>query len=202
MGIDEDVYEEPCDIDEDAVAEIRKYTERLKDFKPSIAQDLKTLLSEDVPEVLGPTWERSGPGSKNFESLVKKVAGLASRSGEAAHNDAFMFINRPERLERAKSKLAMAHRLLLEAHQLLRDEALTPSEPLPKDTPIGCEHDDPLWDATDFAHAAWWRGSDHAAEVFCRKVNEVLDGKDSGSGSGYEPWESTRRRLLALVTKS
>lgn len=65
----------------------------------------------------------------------------------------------------------------------------------------GCEHDYPDLDATDGAHAAWWRGHDHTTMVFCRMVNDILDGKDTGSGSGYEPWESTRRRLLELVTK-
>lgn len=31
--------------------------------------------------------------------------------------------------------------------------------------------DDPIWDATDGAHPAWWRGHDHAAQ----KMQEALD---------------------------
>lgn len=60
-------------------------------------------------------------------------------------------------------------------------------------------HDDPALDATDFAHPAWWRGEQHSALVFCEKVNQILDGKDDGSGFGYEPWHATRMRLLELV---
>lgn len=56
-------------------------------------------------------------------------------------------------------------------------------------------------DATDGAHPAWWRGHDHATKVFCQKVNEILDGKDDGSGVASEPWESTRRRLLKQETQ-
>lgn len=59
--------------------------------------------------------------------------------------------------------------------------------------------DDPELDCTDGAHPAWWRGHDHTTIVFCKKVNEILDGKDDGHGVSNEPWESTRRRLLALA---
>lgn len=56
--------------------------------------------------------------------------------------------------------------------------------------------DDSELDATDGAHPAWWRGRDHAVNVLCQKINEILDGKDNGEGVSSEPWESTRRKLL------
>lgn len=59
--------------------------------------------------------------------------------------------------------------------------------------------DDPSLDATDFAHPAWWRGEEHAVDVTCRKINEILDGKDAGHGTAREPWHSTRQRLVALA---
>jgi hypothetical protein len=62
-------------------------------------------------------------------------------------------------------------------------------------------YDDPELDATDGAHPAWWRGHDHTTKVFCQKVNEILDGKDSGHGTANEPWESTRRRIMELVRR-
>lgn len=58
--------------------------------------------------------------------------------------------------------------------------------------------DNPEFDGIENANPAWWRGHWHSAEVFCQKVNEILDGKDDGSGVGNPPWEPTRRRLLAL----
>jgi len=59
--------------------------------------------------------------------------------------------------------------------------------------------DNPDFDATDAAHPTWWRGHEHTAEVFCRLVNEILDGKPIGGGIAVQPWEGTRRRLEALV---
>jgi hypothetical protein len=59
--------------------------------------------------------------------------------------------------------------------------------------------DNPVWDSTDYAHPAWWRGHQHTAEEFCRLVNEILDGKDDGRGFNYQPWHDTRRRILGLV---
>ena len=59
--------------------------------------------------------------------------------------------------------------------------------------------DDPEMDATDFAHPAWWRGNDQGVIVLCGMINKILDGKDEGHGTSREPWESTRRRLIALA---
>lgn len=58
--------------------------------------------------------------------------------------------------------------------------------------------DDPMLDATDFAHPAWWRGNDHAFLQMTRKINEILDGKELG-GWCREPWESLRWRLAGLA---
>lgn len=61
--------------------------------------------------------------------------------------------------------------------------------------------DNPEYDGTDFAHPAYWRGHDKTATIFCQYVNEILDGKDDGSGWDYQPWHDTRRRLLNLAPK-
>jgi hypothetical protein len=60
--------------------------------------------------------------------------------------------------------------------------------------------DDPELDGTDFAHPAWWRGHEYTTDMFCRNVNKILDGKDHGRGSNYEPWGALRRRLLDIVS--
>ncbi len=53
--------------------------------------------------------------------------------------------------------------------------------------------------ADDAGNPAWWRGHDEACTILCQKVHAILDGRGSGRGVANEPWESTRRRLLALV---
>jgi hypothetical protein len=65
------------------------------------------------------------------------------------------------------------------------------------DTPT--PHDDPEADCTDAAHPAWWRGQEYGAHAMIRAVRDALDGRDDGSGTATEPWESLRRRLLALA---
>ncbi len=61
--------------------------------------------------------------------------------------------------------------------------------------------DDPIFDGTDGAHPAWWRGHLHTADQHCKLTNEILDGKDADGGTANEPWESTRRRLRELAHK-
>ena len=51
--------------------------------------------------------------------------------------------------------------------------------------------------AADEVNPAWWRGNDAAVAILCQKIHAILDGKDDGRGVANEPWESTRRRLLA-----
>ena len=41
---------------------------------------------------------------------------------------------------------------------------------------------------------------DYGCNSTMEAVNRILDGKDTGSGTANEPWESTRRRLLLLVS--
>ncbi|CAB4140596.1 hypothetical protein UFOVP398_54 [uncultured Caudovirales phage] len=53
-------------------------------------------------------------------------------------------------------------------------------------------------DGTDFAHREWWRGYDDAFNHTCLDLQEMLDGKDNGVGTCNEPWETLRRRVLAL----
>jgi hypothetical protein len=61
------------------------------------------------------------------------------------------------------------------------------------------ETDRPEADATDFAHPAWWRGEAYGFDEMRRAVEAILDGKDQGHGTAREPWETVRRRLLALI---
>ena len=58
-------------------------------------------------------------------------------------------------------------------------------------------HDDPELDATDSAHPAWWRGSDHTFHIMCDMVNKILDGKEP-LGVSSEPWQKLRLRLYNL----
>lgn len=48
-------------------------------------------------------------------------------------------------------------------------------------------------DCTDFAHPAWWRGSDYGVAGACERVNEFLDGKLAGSMR--EPMQSLKDRI-------
>lgn len=66
--------------------------------------------------------------------------------------------------------------------------------------PVECK-DDPFMDGTDFAHPAWHRGVDYSYQIFCGKVEEILDGKDAGEGTSREPWHTIRQRLVTLVKK-
>ena len=59
--------------------------------------------------------------------------------------------------------------------------------------------DNPNFDGTDAAHPAWWRGHDHAVASLCQILNKIMDGEDDRSGTASEPWESVRRRLLAIL---
>lgn len=61
--------------------------------------------------------------------------------------------------------------------------------------------DRPDCDGTDAAHPAFWRGHDHAIKTACQMLNEIMDGRAEPAGVSSEPWESTRRRLYALVHK-
>lgn len=61
--------------------------------------------------------------------------------------------------------------------------------------------DDPEWDATDFAHPAWWRGSDYTVDQLASQVNEILDGKDDMSGYCQEPWQTSRKRIFELKSE-
>ena len=45
----------------------------------------------------------------------------------------------------------------------------------------------------------YWRVHDSAIAGVCYAVGRILDGQDGGGGVASDPWESTRRRLLAAV---
>lgn len=61
--------------------------------------------------------------------------------------------------------------------------------------------DDPDTDSTDYAHPAWWRAHEQTTQVFCDLVTKILDGNDNGGGANHEPWQTLRRRLLAMVAR-
>ena len=80
--------------------------------------------------------------------------------------------------------------------------AATPQAPQPVvDATIGQQAVDDdaemAQQAADEVNPAWWRGNDAAVAILCQKIHAILDGKDDGRGVANEPWESTRRRLLA-----
>lgn len=69
--------------------------------------------------------------------------------------------------------------------------------PLPNDI-----EDDPLFDNTDFAHPAFWRGQLSGVHGACKSIENTLDGEDDGSGVvNDERLEKLRRRLLVNITK-
>ena len=61
--------------------------------------------------------------------------------------------------------------------------------------------DDPECDGTDAAHPAFWRGNEYATQVMVGLIENILDGKDTGIGKANEPWETARRRMIAMVDK-
>ncbi len=58
--------------------------------------------------------------------------------------------------------------------------------------------DYPDADCTDFAHPAWWRGYDYAANSLIRYINDLLDRKVDEGGTMNSPMEELKRRLIAL----
>lgn len=58
--------------------------------------------------------------------------------------------------------------------------------------------DDPILDATDFAHPAWWRGELYGVEEACRFLNRVLD--EGYRGGMRNPLGALADRLNAPVT--
>lgn len=78
----------------------------------------------DEPRIMcGPTPESHGPGTKNFESLIKSIATSATRVGAVANYGYFFWRQKPESVTRAQEKLDQAHRLLVGAHALLAELA-------------------------------------------------------------------------------
>jgi hypothetical protein len=53
-------------------------------------------------------------------------------------------------------------------------------------------------DGTDYAHPSYWRGSDAAFATMCEQLRKILDGEDDCKGKCQEPWDTLRRRVLAL----
>lgn len=59
--------------------------------------------------------------------------------------------------------------------------------------------DDTIFDATDAAHPAWWRGHDHTADVFAKKVTMWLDGEIPHPKGMREPWQGIHERIYAAL---
>lgn len=60
-----------------------------------------------------------------------------------------------------------------------------------------------FWDATDYAHPAWWRGSDYGCFAAASRIQDVLDGTDTGAGViASKELEKVRREVLKLMGKA
>ena len=68
---------------------------------------------------------------------------------------------------------------------------------------MGTSCDEPLWDGTDGACPAYWRGEDRAVVVVTRLINEWLDrfekGEEVPGTLGSHPLGVLRERLRLLV---
>lgn len=59
--------------------------------------------------------------------------------------------------------------------------------------------DDPEADGTDYAHPAYWRGSDAGVRGAVMRIRQAIDGHDDGSGViGDSDLEDVRRKILAM----
>ena len=58
--------------------------------------------------------------------------------------------------------------------------------------------DNPLWDCTDAAHPAWWRGEKYSAYKAAELIAKILSGEDKCRGKMNEPLETMRRSVLDL----
>lgn len=54
----------------------------------------------------------------------------------------------------------------------------------------------------DDGSPAYWRGHNDGIIGALSAITAILDGNDTGEGKSNEPWESVRRRLLALVDQT
>lgn len=53
--------------------------------------------------------------------------------------------------------------------------------------------DNPFWDATDYAHAAWWRGCDYGCQTTANALQTIaVTGKHSGVFGGKEIEEAAQ----------
>jgi len=63
--------------------------------------------------------------------------------------------------------------------------------------------DDPFYDGTDFAHAAWWRGNDAGVLSTVKALNEILDRAEGSEGNpgtfGLKELQDLKNRLIVLV---
>ncbi len=62
--------------------------------------------------------------------------------------------------------------------------------------------DSPIFDGTDAAHPAWWRGNDAGVAGAVMRIREVLDGTYDGRGVlGGADLEQLRRDVAALTSE-
>jgi hypothetical protein len=79
-----------------------------------------TFVEEEPNILCGPTPTSHGPGTRQFDGLVKSVATSATRVGEAANYGLFYWRVLPHDIRLAADKIREAQKLLLGAHALLK----------------------------------------------------------------------------------
>ncbi len=58
--------------------------------------------------------------------------------------------------------------------------------------------DDPEFDSTDWAHPAWWRGSEYGLWCAIHLVEKIINGKETGIGAMHEDGDKLRQMVLVL----
>jgi hypothetical protein len=65
-----------------------------------------------------------------------------------------------------------------------------------------CNHPNHIdLDRTSMQCDCYTRGQDDEFKMLVSYINDILDGKDDGSGTNNRPWGTIRRKLLELVNK-
>ncbi len=59
--------------------------------------------------------------------------------------------------------------------------------------------DDPVFDGTDGAHPAWWRGNEAGGAEVVKAVQEMLEGKKQGGVFGSPELQAISVRIKALL---
>lgn len=87
--------------------------------------------------------------------------------------------------------------VLLQIDDLKRAATSAPAAPAPAPAASG----EPRWVCLEGMNADELAAYDYGCAGANAAILSILDGKDTGAGVSNEPWESVRRRLLALVRR-